>query len=229
MSSTERENGLLRMGELAEAAGVSAGTIKHYLREGLLPEPVKTSRNMAWYPREFVERVQLIKQLQEERFLPLKVIKEVLLEERVLERALTVQDKRGLSAREVLKRYSLPAEALERLEKLGVLTPRVRNGAKRYGPDDVQIIEAVSRMRASGYSEALGFTVHDTMIYKRHLEQLVREEVDVMMERVAGEMDTEEAADLLERAVEPMRDLVAALRAKLLVSELQARRAAQQS
>ena len=38
-----------------------------------------------------------------------------------------------------------------------------------------------------------------------------------MMERVAGEMDTEEAADLLERAVEPMRDLVAAMRAKLLV------------
>ncbi len=228
MSSAERDNGLLRMGELAEAAGVSSGTIKHYLREGLLPEPVKTSRNMAWYPREFVERVQQIKQLQEERFLPLKVIKEVLLEERVLQRALSIQDTRGLSAREVLKRYGLPAEALERLEKLGVLTPSVRNGAKRYGPDDVQIIEAVGRMRASGYSEALGFTVHDTMIYKRHLEQLVREEVDVMMDRVAGEMDTEEAADLLERAVEPMRDLVAALRAKLLVSELQARRAAQQ-
>ena len=50
-----------------------------------------------------------------------------------------------------------------------------------------------------------------------------------MMERVAGEMDTEAAAELLERAVEPMRDLVAALRAKLLVAELQARRAAQQS
>src|SRR5438093_9104791 len=69
---------LLRMRELSEAAGVSAGTIKHYLREGLLPEPVKTSRNMAYYPWEFVERVQLIKQLQEERYLPLKVIKEVL-------------------------------------------------------------------------------------------------------------------------------------------------------
>ena len=193
-----------------------------------MPEPVKTSRNMAWYPHEFVSRVQLIKQLQEERFLPLKVIKEVLLEERVLERALSIQDTRGLSAREVRERYGLPASALDRLEKLEVLTPRTRNGAKRYGPDDVQIIEAVSRMRASGYSEALGFTVHDTMIYKRHLEALVREEVDVMMERVAGEMNTDEAADLLERAVEPMRDLVAALRAKLLVSELQARRVAQQ-
>ena len=41
---------LLKMSELAEASGVSAGTIKHYLREGLLPEPVRTSRNMAYYP-----------------------------------------------------------------------------------------------------------------------------------------------------------------------------------
>ena len=71
----ERTNGLLKMKELAEASGVSAGTIKHYLREGLLPEPVKTSRNMAYYPPEFVERIRLIKQLQEERFMPLKVIK----------------------------------------------------------------------------------------------------------------------------------------------------------
>jgi DNA-binding transcriptional MerR regulator len=234
------------MRELAEAAGVSAGTIRHYLREGLLPEPVKTSRNMAWYPREFIDRVKLIKQIQEERFLPLKVIKGVLengdgadgperlralieLEDRVLERALSGQDSKGLSAREVKRRYGLPQEALERLEKLGVLTPARRNGSERYGPADVQIIEAVSRMRASGYSEALGFTVYDTLIYKRHLERLVHEEVDVMMERVAGELDTAAAADLLERAVEPMRDLVAAMRAKLMVAELQARRATQRS
>ena len=42
--STAADNGLLKMRELAEASGVSAGTIKHYLREGLLPEPVRTSR-----------------------------------------------------------------------------------------------------------------------------------------------------------------------------------------
>ena len=52
--------GLLRMKQLAEASGVPAPTIKHYLREGLLPEPVKTSRNMAYYPQEFVERIRLI-------------------------------------------------------------------------------------------------------------------------------------------------------------------------
>ena len=46
------------MSELAERSGVSAGTIKHYLREGLLgggrASVVRTSRNMAYYPAEFV-------------------------------------------------------------------------------------------------------------------------------------------------------------------------------
>ena len=40
-------NGLLKMSELAEASGVSVGTIKHYLREGLLgnrDEIVRTPR-----------------------------------------------------------------------------------------------------------------------------------------------------------------------------------------
>ena len=69
------DNGLLKMSELAEASGVSAGTIKHYLREGLLPEPVKTSRNMSYYTPDFVERIRLIKKLQEERFMPLKAIR----------------------------------------------------------------------------------------------------------------------------------------------------------
>jgi DNA-binding transcriptional MerR regulator len=233
------------MRELAEATGVSAGTIKHYLREGLLPEPVKTSRNMAYYPPEFVERVKLIKQLQEERFLPLKVIKEVLAEgdggdgarrlralielvDRVLERALRGQDARGHSDEEIKQHFALPDEVLERLERLELVTPQLKDGKRRYGPDDVQIIQAIERMRASGYSEALGFTIYDALIYKRHLERLVSEEVGVMMERLAGEMDTDEAAELIGRAAEPIRDLIAALREKLLIAELRARRAAQQ-
>ena len=91
---------MLKMQELAERSGVSAGTIKHYLREGLLPEPMRTSRNMAYYPEEFVERIRLIKRLQEERFMPLKLIRQVIdedpermramveMEDRILERAL---------------------------------------------------------------------------------------------------------------------------------------------
>ena len=65
---------LLKMSELAERADVPVATVRHYLREGLLPEPVKTSRNMAYYPPEFAERIRLIKRLQEKRFMALRVI-----------------------------------------------------------------------------------------------------------------------------------------------------------
>ena len=56
MSTTGAANGMLKMSELAERSGVSAGTIKHYLREGLLgggDEIKRTSRNMAYYPGGF--------------------------------------------------------------------------------------------------------------------------------------------------------------------------------
>ena len=227
------ENGLLKMKELAEASGVSAGTIKHYLREGLLPEPVKTSRNMAYYPAEFVDRIRLIKQLQEERFMPLKVIKAMLdddperaralveLEDRILERALAGEQSR-VSAAELRRRYDVPQEVLDRLAELEVLTPNRRG----YGPRDVEIVEAISRFRAGGYDEQIGFTVYDTLRYKRALEELVKEEVRVLMDRLAGELDPDRATDLLAAGTEPLNDLIAALHQKALVAELRRQRAA---
>jgi DNA-binding transcriptional MerR regulator len=225
------ENGLLKMKELAEASGVPAGTIKHYLREGLLPEPVKTSRNMAYYPPEFVERIRLIKRLQEERFMPLRVIKRMLdedpdrasalveLEDRILERALAGDESR-VTAAELRRRYEIPQEALDRLAELEILSPAKRG----YGPLDVQIVEAISRFRAGGYDEQIGFTVYDTLRYKRALEPLVEEEVQVLMERLAGEVEPDRAVGLIEAGAEPLRDLIAALHSKLLVAELQRRK-----
>jgi DNA-binding transcriptional MerR regulator len=226
--SANGENGLLKISELADRSDVSVGTIKHYLREGLLPEPVKTSRNMAYYPEEFVERIRLIKQLQEERFMPLRLIKSMLddeperaralieLEDRILEHALKGEGQTRVSAAEVRRRYDMPQEVLERLAELEVLTPSSRG----YSTSDIQIIEAISRFRAGGYSEKIGFTVYDTVRYKRALEELVREEVRVLTERLAGERTPEEVVALLEAGVEPLRELIAALHTKLLVAEL---------
>jgi len=224
-------NDLLRMRELAEASGVPAPTIKHYLREGLLPEPVKTSRNMAYYPPEFVDRIKLIKRLQEERFLPLKAIKNVLAEDpdraaamlelgdQILDRALAGERSRT-SAAEVRKRYGVPKEVLDRLAELEVLTPNSRG----YSPSDVKIIEAISRFRAGGYDEQIGFTVYDTLRYKDALEKLARQEVDVVMERLAGEVPPERVVEMLEAGAQPLKDLIAALHTKLMVAELERRR-----
>lgn len=232
MSGNGANGDLLRMGELAEASGVPAPTIKHYLREGLLPEPVKTSRNMAYYPPEFVDRIKLIKQLQEERFMPLKAIKSVLdedperaralveLEDRILDRALSAERTRT-SASEVRERYGMPKDVLDRLEKLEVLSPNSRG----YSPSDIKIIEAISRFRAGGYDEQIGFTVYDTLRYKSAIEDLVREEVGMVMERLAGEVSPERVVEMLEAGAQPLQDLIAALHTKLMVAELERHRA----
>ena len=123
---------------------------------------------------------------------------------------------------EVQQRFPLPANVLDRLEEIGVLTPE----AGGYDADDVAVIEAIVRFRAGGYEEALGFTVYDTLRYKRALEELVKEEVQVLMDRVAGELDTDRAVELIAAGAEPLNDLIAALHQKALVGELRRQRAA---
>jgi DNA-binding transcriptional MerR regulator len=228
-------DGLLKMSELAERSGVSAGTIKHYLREGLLgrsEEVVRTSRNMAYYPPDYVDRIRLIKRLQEDRFMPLKVIKGMLdedpdraaalveLEDRILERALAQRETERVSPAEIRRRYDLPRNVLDRLAEIDVLTPDARG----YDADDVAIIEAMVRFRAGGYDEALGFTVYDTLRYREALQPLVEEEIRTLLGRLAGEVDPDRAAEIIASGSEPLRELLGAMHSKLLLAELRRQR-----
>jgi len=224
--------GLLKMSELAERSGVSPGTIRYYLREGLLGEGedvLRTSRNMAYYPPDYVERIVLIKRLQEERYMPLRVIKGAMreepervralieLEDRILERALASAEANSRVSRKLVQeRYGVPRIVLERLAEIGVLTPNQRG----YDGDDLKIIEAIANFRAGGYDEALGFTVYDTLRYRRALEPLVAEEVRALLERLAGEVDVERAVEIVAAGTEPLRELIGAMHSKLLLAEL---------
>ena len=44
----------LKMRDLERATGVGREAIRYYIREGLLPEPERTARNVAWYDESFV-------------------------------------------------------------------------------------------------------------------------------------------------------------------------------
>jgi DNA-binding transcriptional MerR regulator len=205
-------DGMLKISELAERSGVSAGTIKHYLREGLLDGEdaiVRTSRNMAWYAPELVERVKLIKRLQEERFMPLRLIRGVM-----------EGDPERMSAAEAQRRFDLPPNVLQRLAELDVLSPTSRG----YDADDVAIMKAISRFRAGGYDEALGFTVYDTLRYRDALAPLVEEEVRTLLDRLAGEVEPERAVEIIASGAEPLRELVGAMHSKQLLAELRRQR-----
>lgn len=67
----------LRMQDLVRATGVPKSTILHYLNEGLLPPPVKTSRNMAYYSPDCVTRLGFIKVMQTKYRLSLALIKQL--------------------------------------------------------------------------------------------------------------------------------------------------------
>jgi DNA-binding transcriptional MerR regulator len=232
LAAEPRADGMLKMSELAERSGVSAGTIKHYLREGLLgdeQEIRRTSRNMAWYPPEFVERIRLIKRLQEERFMPLRLIGQLLredpqrvealieLEDRIVERAAAAAGERTRTSRRAVEQsYEVPRNVLERLEQLEVLTPNGRG----FDSEDVKIIEAISRFRAGGYDEAIGFTVYDTLRYREALQPLVEEEVRVLLGRLAGSVDEDRAAEIIASGAEPLEELIAAMHSKLLLAAL---------
>jgi DNA-binding transcriptional MerR regulator len=222
---------LLKMSELVERSGVSAPTIRHYIKEGLLGNGAdirRTSRNMAYYPVAFVERLDLIKRLQEERFMPLRVIKEVLdqnpervkalmeIEDRILERALATGPGGTVSEQEIRERYGIPENALARLRELGVLTPDEHG----YDADDAKILEAISRFRSGGYEEALGFTVYDTLRYREALEPLVEEEVRALLDRLVGEVDVERAVEIIAAGAEPLHELIGTIHSKLLRAEL---------
>ena len=99
---------------------------------------MRTSRNMAYYPPDYVERIQLIKRLQEDRFMPLRVIKGMMDEDpdrapragRVRgpdhrARAGAARGERACPPPRSQQRYDIPRNVLDRLAELGVLTPNV--------------------------------------------------------------------------------------------------------
>jgi hypothetical protein len=160
--------------------------------------------------------------------MPLRLIREVVtedperaarlieIEDRILDRAIAAGEGSRVSRAQVREEYDVPVNVLARLEELGILTP----GTQGYDADDVKIIEAISRFRAGGYDEAIGFTVYDTLRYREALEPLVEDEVRVLLDRLAGEVEVERAVEIIASGVEPLRELIGAIHSKLLLSAL---------
>jgi DNA-binding transcriptional MerR regulator len=67
----------MRMAELSRRSGVPTGTIKYYLREGLLPAGRATAPNQAEYDQEHLDRLSLLRALREAAGLPIATIARV--------------------------------------------------------------------------------------------------------------------------------------------------------
>ena len=189
---------------------------------------------MAYYPPELVERIALIKRLQEERFMPLRMIKVVLeedpehvralveLEDRILERALAGAEEGGrTSAKEVRERYEIPRNVLERLAEIGVLTPE-QAGLRAGRREDHRGDRELPRGRLRG-----GARLHGV----RHAA-LPRGAGAARARRRSARCSTAWRARSRSSAPwrssrpasEPLRELIGAMHSKLLLAELRKQR-----
>ena len=214
---------LVKISELARMSGVPTPTIKHYLRAGLLPGPAKrTSRNMAYYDAHLAARVRAIKELQQERFLPLKVIAEVLepapsselradLDELQRRQLGILEPVSRAGHDEVVASMRITAEELSQLHELGLLTSSGTDAV--YRGSDLEFLTVIHETRAQGLGEL--FPLEILPVYISAIRALVRVELDLFRRRVLGgarlpdmslEQITRQSIALSERLVVTMRD-----------------------
>lgn len=220
--TVDREAFPYRMKDLCEQAGLSRQVVHFYVQQGLLPEGHKTGRNMAWYGEAHLERLKLIRQLQEERFLPLKAIR-AMLEERdevfsPAQRRFVAEVKSRLSgafgaqaersatvdAAELLARLGLGREHLDQLVEVGLLAAAEVPGEG--GPrtvvarDDAWMLELWAELRAAGFTEELGFGARDFAMFEEAIASLFTREAQLFTERLSR-LPPEQAAAMLERSL----------------------------
>ncbi len=195
----------LRMKALSEATGLPKSTLLYYVDQGLLPQPEKTSPNMAFYPPECVERAAMIRQLQVNQRLPLAKIK-TLLEARergediapmllVNQAIFGDRDETLMSLEEFCAQSGLSPEIVAELEKAQLLLPLSDQG---YDSQDVAMAQVLLK-RAS-----LGLTPEDASFYPRIANQLVDEEM-ALRHRMTHELPIEQDATITASMVHAAR------------------------
>ena len=161
----------MRIKELIETTGTSRQTIHYYIREGLLPRPKKTSRNQAEYNQVHIDRIQLIRELHEQFFLPLATIKKIFRKQKSdINGGLILKTKTEYfkpldhflpqeihGETEFLRITGISPDRLLDFEKWEIIEPNMVDGQKVYTHHDLTIGRVIGKMRKLGISYEKGF------------------------------------------------------------------------
>lgn len=229
-SKTLRKSHPYRMKDLCEQSGLGRQAVHFYIQQGLLPEGEKTGRNMAYYSQVHVDRLRLIRRLQEEQFLPLKAIRAVLdtyddqadfspaqrqLLDAVKQRLRPVLGL-GTAAEEMepvaplLARIGLSREDFDELVDMGLVAVAGSKEAETVRKSDVWLPELFAELRQLGLSRALGFVAHDLALVDELVTAMFRRETALISQRLQH-LDAAAVAMLVEKALPYMNTLLVRL------------------
>jgi len=239
----KRKDKLLKMSELVRRTGVQKETIRYYISEGLLPAPLKTGKNMAYYDESYIERIEHIKELQMKYFLPLKIIKEIVVQsypEMTLgERALirdhmkefmqlqeNMRKYEPMTLKELIRKTGLPKDEILDMEECGMISCRGNEeGTKVYHDRDIKVVEAFAGIRKGGMIREHGFTVDQFRMQSDVISTLAKEEVKDFLRKLSSQLsleyDKQVIAQLGENAIERVNEFIVNLRRKMILDFIQ--------
>lgn len=175
------DNGpMLKMKELVEATGLSKATILYYINVGLLPKPVKTNPNVAYYPSSYVETLGFIKQLQTRHRLSLSQIKGILKEKNrgrevsplieLNEVVFGQKEEISYDFKAFAAACGLDRKNLDLALELRLLNPKDKN---RFDSEDIAVGRLLKRCME------LGLKLEDLDYYPRLAAEIVDHEMEV--------------------------------------------------
>ena len=184
----------LKMKEVTAATNLPKSTILHYVAQGLLPEPTRTSRNMAYYDPTCVERAKFIKTIQDKYAFPLEKIKKLLQAweaghdiTHLLELDAVIfgaSQQPEMDEKAFRRATGLTARQVNELLAAGLLIPLKRG---RYRQDDVEAGKAF----AASFSQ--GLQAADLAFYVRIAKEVVDQEMRLRQRLTAALPENEDA------------------------------------
>jgi DNA-binding transcriptional MerR regulator len=181
--------GLLRISEVAEAAGESVSTVQYYVKEGLVEIACKTGKNMAYYAPESVERVKFIRTLQNEKFFPLAVIKHILMNkaagaaELELLHTINKADQSDYYERmpvtEAAKEAKLKPREAEALIRAGLIVPVMSGHSHMCTHGDCRLMKLVKMRMDAGIP--LEQTIKSFSLYESHLRETTKRDIESLL------------------------------------------------
>ncbi len=201
-------------------------TIKHYVREGLVT-PKESGRNIAYFDEAEVQRVQQIKDLQQNGHLPLRVIKDALDGKPALDRViesihgvLDARDRKEARTAKSLVAQGVSREELGWLEGIGAIRTVDVDGEPGYGGDDLELLRTLRSARKAGLTpEMLPLSI--VADYVRAIQNLVRVEL-TMFEQGVVPRAGDNLAVVAEAATHLSERLVVLIRRRLILPTLRA-------
>jgi len=162
----------MKISELVKRTGVPKETIHYYIREGLLRKPRKSGINAAEYNEKHVDKLQVIKDLRDNYFLPIPIIKKIIKQTSTEETLSQLHNKYFRPVDRLLNNEIVGREAfseatglghkwLHKAEKWGVITPQERDGDVVFSTDDVAIGKLMVDMERIGVGPKTGYDPED--------------------------------------------------------------------